>query len=278
MRDLAGRLGRLPIYLLLTVGALVTMGPFIIMLSTSLKPQAFVLETPPQIIPEDPTLGNYDTAWTSSGFARYFVNSTYVTILSVLGILLLSSMMAYALARFDFAGKRVVYWALLLTLMIPGMMLIVPQFILAQDLRVIDSHLGLVLFYIAGQLAFSTFLLQAFFSQIPRELEEAMRIDGAGAWTVYWRLILPMSKPALATAGIFVFLASWDEFIWALTIISDASLRTLPMAIALFQGQHATAWGVVFAASVIAVGPVILVFVTFQRYFVAGITEGAVKG
>jgi multiple sugar transport system permease protein len=278
MRDLAGRLGRLPVYLLLTLGALITMGPFIIMVSTSLKPQAYVLETPPQIIPEDPTLGNYDTAWTSSGFARYFLNSTYVTILSVLGILLLSSMMAYALARFDFAGKRAVYWALLLTLMIPGMMLIVPQFILAQDLRVIDSHLGLVLFYVAGQLAFSTFLLQAFFSQIPRELEEAMRIDGAGPWTVYWRLILPMSKPALATAGIFVFLASWDEFIWALTIISDASLRTLPMAIALFQGQHATAWGLVFAASVIAVGPVILVFVTFQRYFVAGIAEGAVKG
>jgi multiple sugar transport system permease protein len=278
MRDLTARLGRLPVYLLLALGALITMGPFIIMVSTSLKPQAYVLETPPQIFPQDATLGNYETAWTSSGFARYFLNSTYVTILSVFGILLLSSMMAYALSRFDFAGKRVVYWGLLLTLMIPGMMLIVPQFILAQDIGVINSHLGLVLFYVAGQLAFSTFLLQSFFSQIPRELEEAMRMDGAGAWTVYWRLILPMSKPALATAGIFVFLSSWDEFIWALTIISDASLRTLPMAIALFQGQHATAWGLVFAASVIAVGPVIVVFVVFQRYFVAGIAEGAVKG
>lgn len=278
MRGLTARLGRVPVYVLLILGALVTMGPFIIMVSTSLKPQAFVLETPPQVLPQDPTLGNYTEAWTSSGFARYFLNSTYVTILSVLGILLLSSMMAFALSRFDFAGKKAVYWGLLLTLMIPGMMLIVPQFILAQDLGVIDSHLGLVLFYVAGQLAFSTFLLQSFFSQIPRELEEAMRIDGAGSWTVYWRLILPMSRPALATAGIFVFLASWDEFIWALTIISDASLRTLPMAIALFQGQHATAWGLVFAASVIAVGPVILVFVTFQRYFVAGIAEGAVKG
>jgi multiple sugar transport system permease protein len=278
MRDLTARFGRLPVYLLLTLGALITMGPFLIMVSTSLKPQAYVLETPPQLFPADATLGNYDAAWTSSGFARYFLNSTYVTILSVFGILLLSSMMAFALSRFEFAGKRIVYWGLLLTLMIPGMMLIVPQFILAQDLGVINSHAGLVLFYVAGQLAFSTFLLQSFFSQIPRELEEAMRMDGAGAWTVYWRLILPMSKPALATAGIFVFLSSWDEFIWALTIISDASLRTLPMAIALFQGQHATAWGLVFAASVIAVGPVIVVFVVFQRYFVAGITEGAVKG
>lgn len=271
-------LSRLPVYLLLAVGAVITMGPFIIMISTSLKPRAFVLETPPQVIPENPTLGNYVSAWTSSGFSRYFLNSTYVTVLSVLAILLLSSMMAYALARFEFRGKKIFFWMLLLTLMIPGMMLIVPQFILAQDIGVINSHLGLVLFYTAGQLAFTTFLLHSFFSGIPKELEEAMAIDGAGPWTVYWRLILPLSRPALATAGIFVFLASWDEFIWALTIISDPSLRTLPMAIALFQGQHATAWGLVFAASVIAVAPVIVVFIAFQRFFVAGITRGAVKG
>jgi multiple sugar transport system permease protein len=271
-------LGRVPVYVFLAAGAIITMGPFIMMISTSLKPQAFVLETPPQVVPEDPTLANYATAWTSQGFARYFFNSTYVSVVSVLGILLLASMMAYALSRFEFPGKKVCFWLLLLTLMIPGMMLIVPQFILAQDIGVIDSHLGLILFYVAGQLAFTTFLLHSFFSAIPQELEEAMYIDGASAWTVYWRLILPLSRPALATAGIFVFLASWDEFIWALTIISDSSLRTLPMAIALFQGQHATAWGLVFAASVIAVMPVIVVFVAFQRYFVAGITQGAVKG
>lgn len=271
-------LKRAPVYLLLIAGAIITMGPFIMMVSTSLKPQAFVLETPPQVVPEDPTLANYSTAWTSQGFARYFFNSTYVSVLSVIGILLLASMMAYALSRFEFPGKKVCFWLLLLTLMIPGMMLIVPQFVLAQDIGVIDSHLGLILFYVAGQLAFTTFLLHSFFTAIPKELEEAMYIDGASAWTVYWRLILPLSRPALATAGIFVFLASWDEFIWALTIISDSSLRTLPMAIALFQGQHATAWGLVFAASVIAVMPVIMVFIVFQRYFVAGITQGAVKG
>lgn len=271
-------LSRIPVYILLFVGAVITMGPFIMMISTSLKPRAFVLETPPQVIPENPTLGNYGNVWASEGFGRYFFNSTYVSIISVLGILFLASMMAYALARFEFPGKVVVYWLLLLTLMIPGMMLIIPQFILAQDLAVIDSHLGLIIFYVAGQLAFTTFLLNSFFSGIPKELEEAMYIDGANAWTVYWRLILPLSRPALATAGIFVFLATWDEFIWALTIISDSSLRTLPMAIALFQGQHATQWGLIFAASMIAVTPVIIVFVAFQRYFVAGVTEGAVKG
>ena len=272
------RLSRVPVYLLLLVGGVITMAPFVMMISTSLKPRAFVLETPPQIIPEDPTLGNYGQVWASEGFGRYFFNSTYVSVISVLGILLLGSMMAYALARFEFPGKKIVYWMLLLALMIPGMMLIIPQFILAQDIGVVDSHLGLVLFYVAGQLAFTTFLLHSFFSGIPKELEEAMYIDGASAWTVYWRLILPLSRPALATAGIFTFLATWDEFIWALTIISDRSLRTLPMAIALFRGQHATEWGLIFAASVIAVTPVIVVFITFQRYFVAGVTEGAVKG
>lgn len=269
---------RVPVYVLLLVGGILTMAPFIMMISTSLKPRAFVLETPPQVIPEDPTLGNYGQVWASEGFARYFFNSTYVSIISVIGILLLGSMMAYALSRFEFPGKKIVYWVLLLALMIPGMMLIIPQFILAQDIGVVDSHLGLILFYVAGQLAFTTFLLNSFFTGIPKELEEAMYIDGANAWTVYWRLILPLSRPALATAGIFVFLATWDEFIWALTIISDRSLRTLPMAIALFRGQHATEWGLIFAASVIAVTPVIVVFITFQRYFVAGVTEGAVKG
>lgn len=272
------RISRVPVYLLLLVGGVLTMAPFVMMISTSLKPRAFVLETPPQVIPEDPTFGNYTQVWASEGFGRYFFNSTYVSVISVLGILLLGSMMAYALARFEFPGKKIVYWMLLLALMIPGMMLIIPQFILAQDVGVVDSHLGLILFYVAGQLAFTTFLLHSFFSGIPKELEEAMYIDGANAWTVYWRLILPLSRPALATAGIFTFLATWDEFIWALTIISDSSLRTLPMAIALFRGQHATEWGLIFAASVIAVTPVIVVFITFQRYFVAGVTEGAVKG
>lgn len=272
------RLSRTGIYLVLVVGAVITMTPFLTMVSTSFKPHAYVLEIPPQLIPEEPTLSNFTRAWSSNGFGRYFLNSTIVTTAHVLGVLLLSSLMAFAFARFEFRGKKLMFYALLSTLMIPGMMLIIPQFLLARDLGVIDTRVGLVLFYIATQLAFITFLLRGFFESIPKELEEAMYIDGASTWDVYWRLMLPLARPALATAGIFAFLFAWDEFVWALTIINRPELRTLPIGIALFQGAHSTAWGLVFAASLIAITPVIVVFVVFQRHFVAGIQAGALKG
>jgi multiple sugar transport system permease protein len=209
---------------------------------------------------------------------RYFVNSLVVAVTHVAGVLLLGSMMAYAFARFEFPGKRLVFYALMATLMIPGLMLLLPQFVLARDLGLVDHRAGLVLFYVASQLAFVTFLLRGFFQTIPRELEEAMTIDGAGPWRIYWQLMLPLSKPALATAGIFAFLFSWDEFPWALSIINNPDLRMLPVAIAQFQGAHTTDWGIVFAASVIAVTPVLVVYVVFQRYLVSGLQAGALKG
>jgi ABC-type glycerol-3-phosphate transport system permease component len=186
--------------------------------------------------------------------------------------------MAYAFARFSFPGKRVLFSLLLLGLMVPTIMLLIPQFLLAKKLMLLDSLLGLVVFYTGGNLALNTFLLRSFFQEIPRELEEAMVVDGAGPWLRFWQLIIPLSRPALATVGIFTFLASWDEFAWALTIISDPGKRTLPIAIALFQGQHATSWGLVFAASVIAILPVIAIFLFFQRHFVSGLATGALKG
>jgi multiple sugar transport system permease protein len=191
---------------------------------------------------------------------------------------LLSSMMAFAFTRLRFPGRRLLFGALLVGLMVPTMMLIVPQFLLAKQLLLLDSYLGLIVFYVGGTLALNTFLLRSFFQDIPGELEEAMIVDGAGTWRRYWQLIMPLSRPALATVAIFTFLASWDEFVWALTIINDPSKRTLPIAIALFQGQYATSWGLVFAASVIAVLPVIAIFVALQRQFVGGITAGALKG
>lgn len=270
--------GRFAVYALLVAGALVTIGPFLVMVSTSFTAHAYVLELPPRLVPKEPTLDNYAGAWTSNGFGRYFLNSVLVSIGHVLSVLLFGSMMAYAFARFSFPGKRALFLALLATLMIPSMMLIIPQFLVARELQLLDSRLGLVVFYVATQLAFVTFLLRGFFETIPRELEEAMYVDGAGSFRIYWNLMLPLARPALATCGIFAFLFAWDEFAWALTIINDPDLRTLPIAIALFQGQHTTAWGLVFAASLIAVVPVLVVFVVFQRYFVSGLQAGALKG
>ncbi|HET6210043.1 MAG TPA: carbohydrate ABC transporter permease [Jatrophihabitans sp.] len=265
-------------YLILTVGAAIMVLPFLYMVSTSFKSQTYVLTIPPQFIPHPATVSNYHDAWTTDSFARYFLNSVVVAVISTALSLLLSSMMAYAFARFRFPGREILFKLLLLGLMIPPIMLIIPQFILAKYFGLIDSMAGLVIFYIGFSLSLNTFLLRGFFQAIPVELEQAMQVDGAGSWTRYWRLILPLAKPALATATIFTFLGSWDEFTWALTIINTPDKRTLPLAIALFQGQNSTLWGLVFAASIIAVVPVIVVFLLFQRYFVQGLTAGAVKG
>ena len=265
-------------YLTLTVGAVIMVLPFIYMLSTSFKSQTYVLTIPPQFIPHPATIANYHDAWTTDNFARYFLNSVVVAVISTVLSLLLSSMMAYAFSRFRFPGREILFKLVLLGLMIPPIMLIIPQFILAKYFGLIDSLAGLIVFYVGFSLSLNTFLLRGFFQAVPIELEQAMEVDGAGAWTRYWRLILPLARPALATATIFTFLGSWDEFTWALTIINSPEKRTLPLAIALFQGENSTLWGLVFAASIIAIVPVIVVFLLFQRHFVQGLTSGAVKG
>jgi multiple sugar transport system permease protein len=264
--------------LLLGAGAVVMVTPFAYMLATSFKSHAFVFEVPPQFVPKEPTTRNYADAWSSNSFDRYFLNSLVVAAATTVCSVFLSSMMAYAFARFRFRFRSLLFGLLLVGLMVPTMMLIIPQFLLARSLSLLDSLPGLVVFYVGGTLALNTFLLRGFFEGIPREIEEAMIVDGASAWRRYRSLILPLSRPALATVAIFSFLASWDEFVWALTIINDPQKRTLPIAIALFQGEHQTSWGLVFAASVLAVAPVIAVFLAAQRHFVSGIASGAVKG
>jgi multiple sugar transport system permease protein len=263
---------------LLTLGAVVMVAPFAYMLATSFKSHAYVFEVPPQFVPKHPTLANYTQAWSSNNFDRYFLNSLVVALATTAISVLLASMMAFAFARYRFAGQRLLFGLLLVGLMVPTMMLVIPQFLLARGLGLLDSLSGLVVFYVGSTLALNTFLLRGFFESIPRELEEAMIVDGANAWERYFRLVLPLSRPALATVAIFSFLASWDEFVWALTIINDPAKRTLPIAIALFQGEHSTSWGLVFAASAIAVAPVIAVFLAAQRQFVSGLVSGAVKG
>jgi ABC-type glycerol-3-phosphate transport system permease component len=264
-------------YAILTVLAIVLVYPFLFMIATSFKTRTASLGNPFELFPTDPTIENYARALGEENFGLYFLNSALVATASTFLIVLLSSMMAYGFTRFRFPGRKLLFGLIIAGLTIPTMMLIIPQFILAKDLGLLNSLPGLVPFYVGTALGFNTFLLSGFFETIPRELDEAMLMDGAGAWRRYFHLALPLSKPALATVVIFSFLGSWDEFVWALTVINDPAQRTLPIAIALFHGQHSTNWGLVFAASVIAIIPVLIVYITFQRFFVAGITTGAVK-
>ena len=262
----------------LAIGALVTITPFLYMVSTSFKAQQYVLKVPPQFIPDPATLGNYERVLIKGNFGHFFLNSLLVAGSSTIIAVFLSAMLAYGFARYRFPGREALFRLLLLGLMIPAMMLIIPQFILAKWLGLIDSLPGLVVFYVAGNLALNTFLLRGFFEALPAELDDAMQIDGAGDWRRFLNLALPLGRPAIATATIFTFLATWDEYAWALTSITTPENQTLPIAIALLQGPKGTQWGLVFAASIIAILPVMAVFLAFQRHFVQGLTTGAVKG
>lgn len=251
--------------------------PMLYTIATAFKPVSYVLEIPPRFIPTNPTLQNFVEAWNSNNFGLYFLNSLRVAVFSTIGTVLVASSGAYAFARLKFPGKSLVFRLYLLFLMIPSILYIIPQFILAKNLGLLDKLLGLVVFYIAGNVAFHTFFLKGFFEGIPREIEEAAEIDGATRMQSFLRIALPMAAPAIGTSAIFAFLASWDEFTLALTFLNDVDLRTLPIAIRLFQGQHSSQWGLVFAASLIAMIPVVLVYVLFQRAFVRTVDVGGLK-
>lgn len=255
-----------------------TVFPFLYTISTSLKGPVYVFEIPPRLIPAEPTLKNFVSAWTSNRFDRYFLNSALVTVITTLLVVWLGSMMAYAFARFNFIGKKLIYSAVIFFMIMPAMTLIVPQFMLATRLSLIDHLEGLILLYVAQNLPLSVFLLRSFIEQIPKEIEEAAIIDGASAWDIYRQVVIPLSTPALATATIFASLGAWDEYVWAFTIINDPNKRTLPVGIAAFHGVHLSDWGLVFAASLIAVTPILLLFIFMQKYFIKGIVTAGVKG
>ena len=277
-QTLRPRLGLVAVYAALVLGVAVTIFPLLYMASTSLKDQVYVLEVPPQLLPVDPTLDNFGAAWTSNHFSRYFLNSSIVALVTMALVLLLGSMMAHGLARYRFRGHRLVRALILFFMVMPAMSLLVPQFVLATRLGLLDSLAGVAIVHIAQGLPLATFILYGFMIGLPRELYEAALVDGAGAWRLYRSIALPLCRPALATVAILAFLGSWDEYVWALTIINSADQRTLPVGIAAFQGVHTSNWGLIFAASMIAVTPVIVLFALLQRYVIRGLTAGALKG
>lgn len=276
--DRRGRLVRMVTIALAFAFGLVMILPFALMVSTAFKPHAFVLEIPPQLIPSQPTLDNFVRAWSSGDFGRYFLNSLFVATLSTIISVSLAAMLGFGFARYDFPGRRVLFGALLFTMMVPGMVLLIPQFVLAKDLGLLNSLWGLVIVYSVMNLALNTFLLRGFFAAMPQELFDAAEVDGAGVWRSFRSIALPLAKPGLATVTIFSYLAAWDEFTWAITTLSDKDLYTLPIGIRLLQRSQSTEWGLVFAASLIALAPVLVLFVLLQRHFVAGAFVGATKG
>lgn len=270
-------LGGLLTYALLLLGLGLVLLPIWYMIATSFKPQTMIFELPPRLWPQTWTLKNYVEALGKDQFGLYFLNSARVAVAATLLTLLVSSMLAFVFARMRFRGKELLFSIFLLGMMVPPVMLIIPQFLVARWLSLFN-HLGLILVYTTMNISMQTFLLRGVFENVPRDLEEAALIDGASPWAIFWRIILPLSWPGIAVVVINTFLYSWEEFAWANVAIRNTSQRTLPIGIALFQSEHLTEWGQVFAASLVALIPVLIIFTLFQRYFVQGISTTGLKG
>jgi multiple sugar transport system permease protein len=262
---------------LLVLGLLFVAGPFLWMILGSLKPQRELLQTPPTWLPENPTLDNYSRLWERLDFPRYFWNSTLIAVAITASNLVFCSMVGYALAKLEFAGKRLIMVLVLGTLLVPGSVLLVPTFVLMSRLGLVDSLWAVILPAAAGPVG--VFLMRQFMLGIPDDLLEAARVDGAGEHYIFWRIVMPLSIPALAALAILTFLPSWNALLWPLVVLTSQDNYTLPVALAIFsRGQFQADYGLLMAGSVILVIPVIAVFLLLQRHFTQSIAMTGVKG
>lgn len=269
------------LHIILVAGLLIVVLPMVYMVSTSLKPNGALYNYPPKFLPtlDEITIENYQYILSQGKFYINFLNSLFVSVLSVLLTAIIASALGYVIARFDFKGRKLLFSFIVLTMIVPGLTLIVPQYELAVKLKVINSLAGLIPFYVAWTIPYSTFMIKGFVEGIPKELDEATYMDGGSVLTVFWKIIIPLAKPGIASVSIFNFLTAWEEFPWANTVLNDNLKRTLPIAISGFFGEHQfTQWGYVFALSVFSLLPILIVFICCQKFFVAGLTTGSVKG
>jgi multiple sugar transport system permease protein len=266
----------IPAYLLFGIGSAMMLVPFLWMISTSLKANAEVFVYPPVWLPSKPLWSNYTHVLELIPFGRYLLNTTLVaTTVTVLEVLT-SSLAAFAFARVDFPGRDRLFLIYLATLMIPGQVTIIPNFLVVSFLGWNNTYLALII--PAAFSAFGTFLLRQFFLSIPAELEQAARIDGCGYFGIYRHIILPLSGPALATLTIFVFMAQWNSFLWPLIVTNSENLRTLTVGLSYFRDEAASQFNYLMAGTVMNVIPILAVYVTLQRYFVRGIALTGITG
>ena len=264
------------IYVVLTGGLVLLVGPFLWMLLGSFRPDRELKQVPPSWLPQDPTLDNYRTLFTELDFPTFFFNSAVVAIAITLGNLVFCSMLGYALAKLNFPGKRVIFALVLGTLMVPGLVTLVPLFVLVSNLGMVNSLPGLIFPFLAGP--FGVFLMRQFIQSLPDELIQAARIDGAGEGRIFLSIILPLCKPALATLGILTFLTSWNNFLWPLVVAQSEEKYTLPVALAIYsRGENSSNYGLLMAGSVAIIIPVLAVFLILQRHFVQGIAMTGIK-
>lgn len=266
---------RLAVAVVLGAVCLLVASPLAWMVTTSLRPSNTVFTG--GLIPETWTLDAYRAVWSSADLGQHLWNSAWITGATVIGVLLFATLSGYAFARLQFPFKNTIYLLLLSTLMMPGTALILPLYLQLRDLGLLGSQTGLLIMYVSGSTPFAMFLMRAFFETLPDELTQAARIDGAGELTIFWRVMLPLARPGIATVVIFQFLATWNEFLFANTVLQDTGKLPLQPVLFALLGQYSTDWPLLTAGLVLSVIPIIAVYVWMQRQFVAGMTLGAVK-
>lgn len=261
--------------LLMTFIALLMVIPFVWMLSTSFKEMGQVLIFPPEWIPDPFVWQNYSDAWEMANFNLFFRNSAIVTFFTVVGQLLTCSLAGFAFARLRFPGRDGIFLIYLATMMVPIQVTLIPLYLLMKELGMINSFAGLIIPGIFS--AYGTFMLRQFFMGIPKSLDESAVIDGCGYFRIYWQIILPLSKAALATQAVFCFMWQWNNLLWPLVMANEDSVRTLTVGLQLFKGQYSVAWNLLMAGSVISVIPILVLYVFLQKYFVQGIAMTGMK-
>jgi multiple sugar transport system permease protein len=264
------------LYAVLGVGLVLVVTPFVWMALGSVKTEGELRANPPTWWPQNPTLDNFRELFTRLDFPQFFANSVVVAVVVTLGNLIFCSMLGYAFAKLDFWGRTWLFRLVLATLMIPGMVTLVPLFVLVSNLGMVNTYFGLILPFLAGP--FGVFLMRQFVQGIPDELIDAARVDGAGEFRIFARVVMPLCKPALATLGILTFLGSWNNFLWPLVVSSTEDMYTLPVALALYSvGQNSTQYGLLLAGSMVVVIPILVLFFALQKHVVQGLATTGLK-
>jgi putative chitobiose transport system permease protein len=271
------KLNNLWLYLLLSAIALAMLFPLLWLFGTSLKsPTEDIFGFPPKLLPTQPTLQNFQQVWQTHPFGQYLLNSTMIAVLSVGLNLLFCSLAAYPLARLAFRGRDLIFAAIVSTITIPFQIVMIPLYILAVQLGLKNSYLGVILPSLAS--AFGIFLLRQAFQGVPKELEEAARMDGCSELGIWWHVMLPAVRPALVTLGIFVFIGSWSDFLWPLIVLDRPDYYTLPLGVAKLASTLDLNWRLIAAGSIISIAPVLLLFLFLQRYIIPTDAGSGVKG
>jgi multiple sugar transport system permease protein len=261
----------------LVLGALFAASPIVWMLSSSFKPNSEIFAWPPKLISENFSVAAYTTVLTDPVKVRFFVNS-YVVALSVTVLTLLVAILAaYAFSRYQFRGKTAINVVIVGVQAVPPITLLIPYFGLIVALRLYNSYQGLVFTYMVFTLPYAIVMMTGYFNTLPRELDEAARVDGTSSWGALWRILVPISLPGIISVAVYTFMIAWNEYLFALTLTRTDNMRTVPIGIQLLMGQHSYAWSEMMAMSVMGCIPVLALFVFFQKFFIGGMTAGAVK-